>query len=215
MRRSTLLLLCALAIPTLAGCGGSTASGAGTNSSPEAPAATVPPPAADDSRELVLHPQDLDPSFTVVPSGTRRVPLSEELKQESAKARAADRRSYLGGYTAMYSGFQAVIGSEALTYRNATDAGIVFSDRTGLRASLHMLHGRFAPVPRADPGAHHLMVLGRVAVGGRTWPAAFYAWRDGVHIELVFEVGPHIGAADAVQLARAQAAHEPGAGGSA
>jgi hypothetical protein len=215
MRRSTLLLLCALVIPALAGCGRSTASSAGTSPSTEVPASTAPPPVTDDSRDLVLQVNDVGPNFTVVPKGTRRVPLSEELKQESAKARAADRRSYLGGYTATYAGFQAIIGSEALTYRNPTDAGIVFSDRTGLKASLHMLHGHFARVPRGNPGAHHLMVLGRVAVGGRTWPAAFYAWRDGVHIELVFEVGPDVGAADAVQLARVQAAREPGAGGSA
>jgi hypothetical protein len=215
MRRSALLLLCALAIPALAGCGGSTASSAGTSPSTEAPTSTSPPRVTDDSRDLVLEADDVGPNFTVVPKGTRRVPLSEELKQESAKARAADRRSYLGGYTATYAGFQAIIGSEALTYRNAADAGIVFSDQTGLKASLHMLHGHFAPVPRTYPGAHHLLVLGRVAVGGRTWPAAFYAWRDGVHIELVFEIGPHVGAADAVQLARVQAAREPGAGGSA
>lgn len=215
MRRSALPLLCALAIPALAGCGGSTASGAGTSPSAGAPTNASPPPVTDDSRDLVLQANDVGPNFTVVPRGTRGVPLSEELKQESAKARAADRRSYLGGYTATYAGFQAIIGSEALTYRNATDAGIVFSDRTGLRASLHMLHGHFAPVPRGFPGAHHLMVLGRVAVGGRTWPAAFYAWRDGVHIELVFEVGPHVGAADAVQLARVQAAHELQPAGSA
>jgi hypothetical protein len=204
MRRSALLLLCALALPALSGCGAAGASS--TSPSTELPSTTSAPRVVDDSRSLVLQAQDLGPNFTVVPRGTKRVPLSEELKEESAKAKAADRRSYLGGYSVTYAGFQAVVGSEALTYRTSTDAGIVFSDRTGIESGMHEVHGHFVHVPRTDPGAHHLMVLGRVASGGRTWPAAFYAWQDGHHIELVFVVGPNVGGADAVQLARVQAA---------
>ena len=211
MRRIALTLVCVLAVPTLAGCGGSS-SGDPTGST-QTPISTPSPRLINDSRALVLQPDDLGPDFTVVPRQTKRIPLSHELKNESAAAKAADRRSYLGGYMATYASHAAIVASEALTYRSATDAGVVFSDRTGLASALQELHGRFVQVPRNYPGEHHLLMLGRIRTAGGGLPAAFYGWRDGRHIEGILVVGPNVGKADALQLARVQVAHEPHSAG--
>jgi hypothetical protein len=207
VRRIALTLFCALSIPALAGCG-SSSSGAPTGST-ETPVGAPAPRLVNDSRALVLQPDDLGPDFAVVPRQTRRISLSHELKNESVRAKAADRRSYLGGYTATFASHAAIVVSEALTYRSATDAGVVFSDRAALAYALQEIHGRSVHVPSGYPGDHHLMMLGRIHAGGGELPAAFYGWRDGRHIEGILVVGPNIGRADALQLARVQRAHEP------
>jgi hypothetical protein len=213
VRRIAFTLACVLSIPALAGCGGSSSSGAPSSGSTETPISTPAPRLINDSRALVLQPDDLGPDFTVVPNQTKRIPLSHELKNESAAAKAADRRSYLGGYMATFASHAAIVASEALSYRSATDAGTVFSDRTGLESALQEIHGRYVRAPRNYPGEHHLMMLGRIQTAGGRLPAAFYGWRDGRHIEGILVVGPNVGKADAVQLARVQVAHEPHSGG--
>jgi hypothetical protein len=208
VRRIALTLVCALSVPALAGCG-SSSSGASSAGSTETPLSAPAPRPANDSRALVLQPDDLGPDFAVVPQQTKRITLSHELKNESAQAKAADRRSYLGGYTATFASHAAIVVSEALTYRSSTDAGVVFSDRAALAYALQEIHGHSVHVPSDYPGDHHLMMLGRIAANGAELPAAFYGWRDGRHIEGILVVGPNVGKADALQLARVQWAHEP------
>ncbi len=197
MRTLHMLALVALSVPALAACG---ASGAGSQSSnPAKPVAahpSLPRPTA-----LVLRAQDIGAGFLVDPSETRRVTLTKELEHESARAEAADRHAFLGGYTATYvhPGDAGVI-SQVITYRDTASARIVSTDHAGLTYGIHSLGAHRIKAPRSAPGQPRFMIAGTV----KGLQLYAYGWQQGTALEMVTLFGRHATVAQLMRLARTQ-----------
>jgi hypothetical protein len=198
VKRTGLLALVALAIPTLAACGGGTAATSATGHAHKAAVAArrAPRPTA-----LVLRSADIGSGYLVEPSGTRRITLAVEMQHESRKAKAADRHGFVGGYSAEYvlPGKAGVL-SEAVTYRDATAARIVSTDRQGLEYAVHGIHGHLIKAPRAAPGQPRVMMRGTV----KGLPVISYGWQQGSVLEIVTVFGNHVTQAQVMALAKKQ-----------
>lgn len=195
-QRTALAALVALTVPALAACGAGSGAGSSHPARPVADRSTLLRPAT-----LVLQAGDVGASYLVVPAATERGTLRKELEHESARARTADRKAWIGGYTATYvrGGATGVI-SEAMTYRNAAAARIVSTDRTGLAYGIRSLHGRRLRTPRSAPGTPRFMLAGTVN-GVRLY---MYGWQRGSVLEDVGVFGRHISVARLMRLARRQ-----------
>jgi hypothetical protein len=196
MRTAHLLALLALSVPALAACG---ASGGSQSSNPARQVAahsTLPRPTA-----LVLRAQDIGPGYLVDPNDTRRNTLAIELQHESAKARAADRRSFAGGYTATYiqPGIGGVI-SDAIVYRDEAAARIVSTDRIGIAHATHGLKAHPIKAPRSAPGTPRFTFAGTT----HGMPMYGYGWQQGNVLEFIVIFGRHATVAQLMRLARTQ-----------
>jgi hypothetical protein len=158
----------------------------------------------DISRALVLKAKDLGEGYVSVNSETRSVPLSEELKHESAIAREADRRSYLGGFDASYTNRQIYVFSKAATYRNAADARVSFTDAVSRRYGLSSLNGRVVPTPAIAPGLDGTTVVGYAVAGSQRVPIHAYLWLHSNGLGAVAILGRNVTIAQLMRLARAQ-----------
>jgi hypothetical protein len=196
MQRFALVGLLTLA---LAGCGGGSASSQAGSDGPAK--TTVARSAPLRPTQLVLRGDDVGAGFLVDPAGTKHTTLAQELEHESAKARAADQRAFVGGYTATFvKPGQAGVVSEAITYRDAASARVVSTDRIGLTYAIRNMHGHRLRVPRSAPGQPRLMVAG-TAKGLRLYT---YAWQHGAVLELVALFGRHVSVSQLMALARRQ-----------
>lgn len=196
MKHTVLIVLVGLAVPALAACGAGS-SGAGSS----APARTAAPPSVLPPTSLVLRSSDVGSGYVVEPSDTQRLTLATELQHESVKARSADRRAYIAGYTIEYvrPGVAGVL-SEALTYRKPGAARIVSTDRTAMSYLLRALDGHVTRAPRAAPGQPRIMVEGTL----RGLPVYVYGWQRGRVLDVVTLFGPHVSKARLMALARKQ-----------
>jgi hypothetical protein len=196
VKHTALIVLVGLAVAALAACGGGS-TGAGSS----APARTAAPPSVLPPTSLVLRSSDVGSGYVVEPSDTRRLTLAVELQHESVKARAADRRAYIAGYTIEYvrPGVAGVL-SEALTYRKPDAARIVSTDRAAVSYLLRALHGHVARAPRAAPGQPRIMIEGRL----RGLPVYVYGWQRGRVLDVVTLFGPHVSKARLMALAKKQ-----------
>lgn len=199
MQRLALAALAILAVPALAACGGGSAAGQAGSSAPAKTAvgrSTLLRPDA-----LVLRSSDIGGGFLVEPAQTKPETLAEELQHESAKARAADRRAFLGGYTATYvKPGQTGVVSEAVTYRDAASARIVSTDRVGLAYGTRSMHGHPLRAPGSAPGQPRFMIAGSV----KTLPLYAYGWQHGTALEVVAIFGRHVSVPQLMALARKQ-----------
>jgi hypothetical protein len=200
LQRAALAAIVVLAVPALAACGGGSSAG----SAP--PAAAKHTPAADRlglrrPAALVLRARDIGTGYLVETGETKRLTLAQELQHESAAARRADRRAWVGGYVAVYvwPGHAGAI-SQALVYRDAVSARITSTDRVGLSHGIRDMHGHSIKVPRSAPGKPRLMVAGSV----KGLPLLTYGWQEGSVIELVAVFGKHVTVAQLMKLARTQ-----------
>ena len=190
MKRPFPIALLALAAALAAGCGGAGAK----------PAAAAPPPLPS-PKLLVLHASDLGPGYLPQAGATKPITLAHELLHESAAARAADRRAYLAGYSAGFARpAQVGIVSEAMTYRDATDARIVIGDAEATAHITRQLHAHTIAVPPGAPGTPRLMLEGTLA----GLPAYAYGWQRGGALELIAVFGRQVTLSRLVALARTQ-----------
>lgn len=178
---------------------------------------TTPPPAStgtggsggamlrDMSRQVVLQTSDVALGFTQV--ANKPIPLSQELQHESSRAKAADRRSYLGGVEATYTNGVIVVESTAATYRSAKDAHLVLTDPVGLHRGLSELHGHLIHVPRGAPGQDGLLIAGHVTSSGRRIPLLAYGWREGRALCLLAVAGQSGVASQLGELSRIEDQH--------
>jgi len=206
--RSRLLLcgLVAIALPALAGCGNAASSGPAAGAGGSVPTA---PALRDDSPQLVLQADQLGGGFVLLTKATKPITLKHELQHEGAAARAADRRSYLGGYETGFSGNGMVVLSEAAAYREASDAAITIGDKTGLHYALKEFHAHKVKAPADSPGQDGVALVGAVPSGGRTYPLHAYMWRSGNHLGGVFVIGGGITSEQVAQYAAAQNSQYP------
>lgn len=180
--------------PLVAGCG----SGAGAASSTSAPKLT------DQAPSLVLRTSDLPQGFTLVPSATTAITMHAELADESARAKAADRRSWLGGYNETFSGDHSLVVSIADNYRQPGDAAISFADPVGLAKFDSQFHAHAVASPSGAPGEHGSMRVGWMSIDGRRVPVRAYLWLHRRAIGGVILIGPVSSSANVIALARKQ-----------
>lgn len=180
--------------PLVAGCG----SGAGAASSTSAPKLT------DQAPSLVLRTSDLPQGFTLVPSATTAITMHAELADESARAKAADRRSWLGGYNETFSGDHSLVVSIAANYRQPGDAAISFADPVGLAKFDSQFHAHAVASPSGAPGEHGSMRVGWMSIDGRRVPVRAYLWLHRRAIGGVILIGPVSSSANVIALARKQ-----------
>jgi len=198
-------VLCTAAL--VAGCGGTSHAQQQT---------TAPPPPAgtgssagttshDMSRQVVLQRADVALGFTQI--ANKPIPLSQELQHESGRAKAADRRSYLGGVEATYTNGVVVVESTASTYKTARDAHLVLTDPVGLQRGLTELHGHLIHVPRGAPGQDGLLIAGHVISSGHRIPLLAYGWREGRALCLLAVAGQSGVASQLGELSRIEDQH--------
>ena len=180
--------------PLVAGCG----SGADAASSTSAPKLT------DQAPSLVLQTSDLAAGFTLVPSATTAITMHAELANESAQARAADRRSWLGGYNETFSGDHSLVVSIAANYRVAGDAAISFADPVGRAKFDSQFHAHAVNAPSGAPGEHGSMRVGWMPIDGRRVPVRAYLWLHQRAIGGIILIGPVSSSANVISLARKQ-----------
>jgi hypothetical protein len=177
-----------------AGCGGSSGSGSSAGSTRSR--------LTDESQHIVLQHSDLGPGYAFVPASSKPQTLSGELKNETARARAADRRSWLGGYTATFARQGSIVISIAANYRNASDASVSFADPTGIRSFDTSFHAHAVKTPSGAPGTGGSMRVGRVTIQGRPVAVRAYIWQHGRAIGAVVVVGSGDSPLNVLRLAR-------------
>ena len=146
--RTPLIALLAV-IPMMAACGSS-------SSSPSTSAAPAQPTA--DPANLVLHLPDVGLGYITVAADTKKIPLAQEMKNESPTAKAAERASYQGGYSALFANAsKGGVLSEALEYSNESAATTVGNDRMAVKQFTKSLSGHPIAVPSNAPGTNGLL----------------------------------------------------------
>ena len=180
--------------PLLAGCG----SGGGASSSPSASSARL----TNESQTIVLQQSDLGAGYTVVPAATQPVTRTAELSNESPKARAADRRSWLGGYDATFSGHNSLVVSLGANYTSAGDAAISFADPVGRAAFDRSFHAHAVKTPAGAPGENGSMRVGSTILRGKTVPVRAYLWQHGRALGGIVILGATASSENVLGLAR-------------
>jgi hypothetical protein len=194
-RHAPAALIAAAILPLAAACGGSAA--------PQQPPATQLQ-LTNTSKTLVLPLGDLGSGFVNLPAQSKSVPLSEELQHESAAAQAADRRSYVGGYDAMYGGNGSVVLSVAAEYRSSADAQIVFGDALARAYFDRSFHTHAVAAPAGSPGDQGSLRVGRATIKGRVMQVRAYVWRHGRVGGAIVLLGPFATTANLMSLASTQ-----------
>ena len=201
--RTPLIALLAV-IPMMAGCGSSSSSPS-TSAAPAAPTA--------DPANLVLHLPDVGLGYITVASDTKKIPLAEEMKHESATAKAAERAAYQGGYTALFANAsKGGVLSEALEYSNESAATTVGNDPMAVKQFTTTLHGHHLAIPSNAPGTNGLLVSGQVSQNGHAVPAFAFKWQHGSVIAVLLVFDRHATAQRIIELANNQDSRISGTG---
>lgn len=177
-----------------AGCGGS---GAGSTQAR----------LTNESQSIVLGQRDVGPSYQLIAPDTKPKSLRSELQDESARAQAADRRSWLGGYMATYARPGSMVISIAANYRNASDAGISVSDPVGLSTFKREFDAHAVTAPSQAPGQNGWMGVGTTKIEGRRYDVRMYLWQHSRAIGAVLVVGDGDSTANVLRLARKEDMH--------
>ncbi len=201
--RTPFIVLLAV-IPMMAACGSSSSSPS-TNSAPAQPTA--------DPANLVLHLPDVGLGYITVAADTKKIPLAQEMKGESPTAKAAERASYQGGYSALFANSsKGGVLSEALEYSNESAATTVGNDHMAVKQFTKSLHGHPIAVPSNAPGTNGLLVAGQVSQNGHAVPAFAFKWQHGSVIAVLLVFDHHATAKHLIDLANHQDSRISGTG---
>jgi hypothetical protein len=211
LRSSPRLLLTAAIVAVLAATGCGSSRSAGPASSGSEPPTTTPSGAgvAAELRQLVLRRPRLPKSYRAVPAQMHPVSLVQETSNDSPRAAAIERATYLGGYQAGYTrpGVRLLI-TVALAYKSANAVHQVDTDPSTLRIAAAQMNGRLVPAPPGAPGADPVLIEGALPSHGHVLPVAYYIWREGRFAYAIFMEGRRATLPEALRLAAAQDAQD-------
>lgn len=208
--RALLLTVVTVGVLAAAACGG------GRSGAPAAAAGSVPAPATRSGvdagaelPELVLRPPALPAGYRVAPAQAHLISLAQETSNDSRRAAAIERATYLGGYQAGYRGPGIrLLVTAALVYASAASVHRVDTDPATLRIAAAQMNGHLVHPPRGAPGADPVLIEGSLPFHGRPLPIAYYIWRRGKSAFAVFLEGRRATIAEAIRLANLQDAQD-------
>jgi hypothetical protein len=135
------------------------------------------------------------------------ISLAQETSNDSPRAAAIERATYLGGYQAGYTkpGVRLLLIA-ALAYKSASAPHRVDTDPATLRIAAKQLNGRLVPAPPGAPGADPVLIEGALPSRGQVLPLAYYIWRGGRFVYAILMVGRQAAPGEVLHLAAAQQA---------